>query len=198
MVKDYPCSHRDIEAGCLFGILRDVNEIVAYFFVDGNEAGPFIAQKECGISVEGVVLNGHAALSDFHSTNFDSLFIEGFFALLKWVVGLKLDLFVGALIAEHVELFEYFDFFWFRSACNEEDLFEPESAGTSDDVADVVAFADVMEQKVAPRFVCLHQQSYNTIDLCKIVRATYNNWWAVAAIANTANTVVTSSLKVWR
>jgi len=65
-------------------------------------------------------------------------------------------LFVGALVAEHVELLEDFSFLGVGPAADEEDLLEAEGTGAADDVADVVAFADVVQQQVPFGFVLFH------------------------------------------
>ena len=66
-------------------------------------------------------------------------------------------MFIGSLITEHVELLEYFRFFGFRATCDEKHLVESESAGTSYNVPNIVAFADIVEQEVSLRFIFLHK-----------------------------------------
>jgi len=66
-------------------------------------------------------------------------------------------LFIGALITEHVELFEYFCFFGVGTTRDEEYLVKSESAGTSYDVTNIVAFANIVEQQVPLRFIFLHK-----------------------------------------
>jgi hypothetical protein len=72
------------------------------------------------------------------------------------VKGLKLDIAVGALVAKHVEFFEEFDLLGFRTVRNEEDLLDAKGTGASDDIADIFAFADVVEEEIAFGFFRLH------------------------------------------
>lgn len=101
-------------------------------------------------------LDGFAVLPDLDPTYLDTLLMELLAASLKRREGLVLDLFVGALVAEHVELLQYFGLLGIRSAGDEENFVESEGACTAYDVADVVAFADVVQEQVPPGFIFLH------------------------------------------
>lgn len=123
-----------------------------------DHAGSFVAQKEGSVSLKGMMLYGEAAFADFYPADLDASLDEVFPTFLEWVVGLKLDLFIGALIAEHVELFEYLDFLGVGPAGDEEYLIESEGTGTPDDIADVIAFADIVEEEIAFGLWIFHQQ----------------------------------------
>lgn len=105
-----------------------------------------------------MVLDWLTFFSNFNSTDFNASLIEVLLTLLQRVVGLIVDLLVGTLIAKHVEFFEDFYFFGLGTISNEQYFFESKSTSASDDVAHVVSFADVVEEKIPLRFVCLHQQ----------------------------------------
>jgi hypothetical protein len=65
---------------------------------------------------------------------------------------------ISALISKHIELFQNLNLLGLRAIGDEKYLIESESAGTSYDVSDVIAFADVVKEKIAFGLTILHQQ----------------------------------------
>lgn len=124
--------------------------------MDWQQSSPLVAKEKGSATSEGMALYGLTVFSYLNAADFDSLLLQFLAASLEGGKGVVLDLFVSALVAEHVELFEYFSFFGFGPASDEQDLIEAESAGTPDYISDVVAFADVVQQQVPFRFVPLH------------------------------------------
>ena len=101
-------------------------------------------------------LNGKAVLSDFNTANADSLLVEVSLNLLQRTIRLVLHILIGPLIPKHIELFEYFGLFGLWSTADVDDLLDSEGAGAANDVADVVAFADVMDEQVSLWLFLLH------------------------------------------
>jgi len=81
-MKDDASSHRDIQASSLFSVLRNIDKIVTVFFVNRQYTCPLISQEEGSASSEGMFLDGQTILSNFNTTNTDSLLVEISFYLL--------------------------------------------------------------------------------------------------------------------
>ncbi len=117
--------------------------------MDRQHARPLIAQEEGSAASEGLRLDGKTALADLHSAYPNALFIECFFAFLEGGEGFVVDLLVGALVAEHLELLEDLHLLGFGAVADEEDLGKSKGTCTSDYIAHVVLLADVVEEQVA-------------------------------------------------
>lgn len=160
-MEDDSCGDRDVEACGLFGVLRDIDEVIAVFFMNWKQPSALITQKESCASFEGVFLNRKTFLTDFNTANTDALFIEISFNLFKRRVGLIFHIFIGTLIAEHVELFEYFGFFGVWSTAHIDYFLDTKGTGATDDISHIIAFADIMNKQITFRFIILHSRLYS-------------------------------------
>ena len=155
VMEDYASCHSDVQACSFLGILWDVHKEVAQLLMNRQHSRPFVAQKESSAAGERVALDRHAAFSDFHSADPDAPFVESLLAFLKRNKGLVLNLLVSALIAKHLEFFKDLHLLGLRPIRYEKHFIQPKSTGTSDDIADIVLLADVMQQQIPSRSLLL-------------------------------------------
>ena len=95
-------------------------------------------------------MNGYATLTNLHTTNFDIVAVQILFYLFSVSKTIKFNLFISSMITKQIKFFHGFHLFTLIGFVSYVDnLLQPESTGTSDDISDIIFLRYIMKKKIS-------------------------------------------------